>query len=131
MPYHDPEASRRYKKDWYKRHCDEVRARTQLSRPKYKKRAKDYVWKIKAETPCVDCNCKFHPVAMDFDHISQDKEAEIARLVNNGCSIERIAREIAKCELVCANCHRVRTWSRQHKAQVAQSAEASASRAEG
>lgn len=61
--------------------------------------------------PCTDCGCTFPPVSMDFDHIS-NKIKGISYMVT--CSWESIQREIEKCELVCANCHRVRTWNRLH-----------------
>lgn len=62
--------------------------------------------------PCTDCGGEFHPVAMQWDHVGDDKEADVAKLLKNGCGKERILREIAKCELVCANCHAVRTLDR-------------------
>lgn len=51
-------------------------------------------------------------VAMDFDHVSGTKVAGLARLVNKCVTLAAIDAEIAKCELVCANCHRVRTQKR-------------------
>ena len=67
---------------------------------------------IKESTPCADCKECFPAVCMDFDHHRGDKTANVSRLVNEGYSLERIEGEIAKCELVCANCHRVRTRDR-------------------
>lgn len=48
---------------------------------------------------------------MDFDHLG-DKKTNIARLVNSEASIKTIKIELSKCELVCSNCHRLRTWQR-------------------
>ncbi len=61
--------------------------------------------------PCVDCNKTFLPIAMDFDHI-KDKIRPIARMLSTAYKIELILEEIKKCELVCANCHRIRTRRR-------------------
>lgn len=66
--------------------------------------------KIKSQ-PCVDCGNRFHPCAMDFDHISDDKTKNVSWLLNNR-SWGEVLKEIEKCELVCSNCHRVRTWNR-------------------
>lgn len=53
------------------------------------------------------CPCgEGDPVCLDFHHLSDDKEISLADVVRNGWSIPRIMREIAKCELICANCHR-------------------------
>lgn len=62
-------------------------------------------------SPCVDCGQTFPPCAMDFDHVRGGKVLGVASLVSLG-SKERILAEIAKCELVCACCHRVRTQAR-------------------
>lgn len=59
---------------------------------------------------CVDCGGKFPPVAMDFDHVRGVKRANIAGMKNHG--LAAIQEEVAKCDLVCANCHRVRTETR-------------------
>jgi len=57
--------------------------------------------------PCHDCGRRFPPPAMDFDHVSGIKVAGIAQMAFWGR--EKTLAEIAKCELVCANCHRERT----------------------
>ena len=76
-----------------------------------KRRNAAYVLAVKAQ-PCSDCGQIFHPAAMDFDHVHGQKVADIATLAAGGFSLKRIQAEIDKCELVCANCHRVRTWVR-------------------
>lgn len=62
--------------------------------------------------PCSDCGQTFPTVCMDFDHIRGEKLGNIATMINNCTSRESIFEEIAKCELVCANCHRLRTHQR-------------------
>jgi hypothetical protein len=50
---------------------------------------------------------------MEFDHIDPNtKHRVISRMVGEGISIKRIQEEIAKCEPVCANCHRLRERKR-------------------
>lgn len=58
--------------------------------------------------PCKDCGGLFPPCVMDFDHVRGKKLFD----VGNGRSRSEaaIAEEIAKCEVICANCHRLRTW---------------------
>jgi hypothetical protein len=71
---------------------------------------------LKAGKPCTDCGRIFHPAAMHWDHLpGYDKSAPLGELVRHG-SREQVLREIAKCELVCANCHAVRTVRRHHDA---------------
>ena len=66
--------------------------------------------------PCLDCDQTYAFCAMDFDHRpEEDKSFGIGtknRVPTTPESLAEIEKEIAKCDLVCANCHRVRTVSR-------------------
>ena len=62
------------------------------------------------EAPCTDCGQEFHPEAMDFDHVRGDKWKNISKI--DRASEKKIREELAKCDLVCANCHRIRTATR-------------------
>lgn len=76
-----------------------------------KSRNRDYVRQIKMNAQCADCGLADWRV-LDFDHLPGTvKERGIAKVLG-GWSIARIEREIAKCEIVCANCHRIRTLER-------------------
>jgi len=63
--------------------------------------------------PCADCGQKFHHCAMDFDHVRGQKVESVSYLKKYH-SISKIKKEIAKCEVVCSNCHRIRTYNRLH-----------------
>lgn len=61
--------------------------------------------------PCTDCGLTYNPWQMDFDHLdSSQKIDNISELLCRGVSISKIKQEIEKCELVCVNCHRIRTF---------------------
>lgn len=64
------------------------------------------------DVPCADCNKKFPSVCMDFDHVRGVKTLNLSRAQHNWWIIEQIQEEVMKCEVVCANCHRLRTWRR-------------------
>ena len=50
---------------------------------------------------------------MDFDHLEgEEKVLNVAAMVGRGWALQRILDEIAKCEVVCSNCHRERTYKR-------------------
>ncbi len=71
---------------------------------------RDKVAKIKLEKGCEVCGYNEHHAALDFDHI--DPSTKSFGLAN--CSSrkwEKIEAEIAKCRVVCANCHRVHTYN--------------------
>ena len=70
------------------------------------------------KAPCSDCGGRFEPCCMDFDHLpGADKLMEVSAL--RGSTREKLEAEIAKCELVCANCHRIRTRDRRNAAPTA------------
>lgn len=78
---------------------------------RFAEKRRSFVREIKESSPCTDCGGYFHFSAMDFDHVRGSKEACVAHLAS--CATrERLLEEIAKCDLVCANCHRVRSWER-------------------
>jgi len=62
--------------------------------------------------PCADCGNAYPYWVMDFDHVRGDKSFNIAGGVLTGRA--RLESEVAKCDVVCANCHRRRTWQRSH-----------------
>lgn len=48
---------------------------------------------------------------LDFHHLDKSKkEMSISQIVYKGWGRERILQEIAKCEVLCANCHRILHW---------------------
>lgn len=60
--------------------------------------------------PCTDCGQTFPNCAMEFDHVRGEK---LFSLHSAGPrTVESLMAEIAKCDLVCANCHRIRTCNR-------------------
>lgn len=63
------------------------------------------------DRPCADCGVKYPFYVMDFDHRpGSDKINDVALMTRSNWSLEKIKKEIEKCEVVCANCHRIRTF---------------------
>jgi hypothetical protein len=95
----------------------ESRARVKkASGARYKKRnierARDLVASLK-DAPCTDCKGTFPAEVMDFDHLPGFKKVRgVSDMVIRGMPNEVILSEIAKCQLVCSNCHRLRTSKR-------------------
>lgn len=65
--------------------------------------------------PCMDCNVQYPPYVMDFDHVKDEKVMAVARMISDGLALKTILAEIAKCEVVCSNCHRSRTHKRKYE----------------
>lgn len=103
----------KYRKEYYQKN----RAGMDASARKYILRRtqenRSYVDALR-ESPCTDCGKCYDPVCMDFDHVIGNKHKTISSMIPIA-SLESIKTEIAKCELVCANCHRIRTKNRGYK----------------
>ena len=59
---------------------------------------------------CADCGLG-DPVVLEFDHVG-DKRADISRLSADGVSLAFLEAEVCGCDVVCVNCHRIRTARR-------------------
>lgn len=99
-------------------------ARVAKNHAKYDKAIRQFMAEAKAK-PCMDCGGSFIAFAMDFDHVRGEKIADISYMVVRRRPLAVIKEEIAKCELVCATCHRIRTWNRK-QAECIQAVEESA-----
>lgn len=75
-----------------------------------KQQFKKKLAELKESVGCTDCGISNH-IVLDFDHI-RDKKYNVSRMIHDGFSWKAILKEIEKCEVVCANCHRIRTHSR-------------------
>ena len=80
---------------------------------RYRKELVNWYRNLKHDRPCADCGGVFEPAAMAWDHRPGVlKTANVSDLVERTRSRKRLLAEIAKCDLVCANCHAVRTANR-------------------
>lgn len=70
---------------------------------------REFVNKVK-DVPCVDCGIAYPPCVMDFDHVTGTKQGNIANAMS--WHWDKLLEEIAKCDIVCSNCHRMRTYRR-------------------
>jgi hypothetical protein len=72
--------------------------------------------------PCVDCGRTFPPCCMEFDHVSgrvvtgRNSPEAIANAKNSRRGLGDLMDELAKCDVVCRNCHAIRTHSRRVRA---------------
>ena len=64
------------------------------------------------QNPCDNCGNKFHPVCMDFDHVRGIKRFNISQAHKLKITDTELNDELDKCELICSNCHRLRTYYR-------------------
>lgn len=114
MPTKDKAKQRQYWRDHYHR-----------NKKRYAKERSARQWALKVsiqafkDVPCKDCFRRFPAVCMDFDHREPKKKkfslaqaAGYFKSHRGEVAMRRILAEIQKCDVVCANCHRIRTSGR-------------------
>ena len=90
------------KLEWYHRNKEQVKKRKENRKNKNKRFIQDY----KKEHSCEMCG-ENRWYCLDFHHKnSEEKSHGIADMVAQAYALESILKEIKKCILVCANCHR-------------------------
>jgi hypothetical protein len=91
----------RYEKDKaYRRERNEINVA--------KKR--EWFTNLVSQLSCEECGFS-HPGALDFHHIDPTlKDRAISQMVYHKCSESKILKEISKCKVLCANCHRILHW---------------------
>lgn len=105
------EVNRIQMKEWRSNNIEQNRKLNTKSRNSNFIKNKNIVQRLK-ENPCIDCRLVFPLVAMDFDH--RDNTQKLFQVSNSlrSRSTKTILNEISKCDLVCSNCHRLRTNNR-------------------
>lgn len=109
MPTKDPKRLREQRQRSYEKTKDARRPALRASR-KASQQTKREVFDALKRHPCMDCGGSYPPCVMDWDH--RDGEVKLFNIASLKASVEDMLIEIAKCDLVCANCHRVRTARR-------------------
>lgn len=96
-----------FQKGFYAKNKELVTAIANKSRLKKLAETRNNLKGYLADKKCVDCGVTDFRL-LDFDH-TKDKVKSISRMVLTGVSWINIQKEIAKCEIRCANCHRLKT----------------------
>lgn len=102
------ECNRNYGRENYRKNKDRYFAKAKIWTAEHQA-------KIDAlkDAPCTDCGVKYRPYVMEWDHRPGEvKVMAISEMRRLRLSLEKILAEVAKCDLVCSNCHRERTVAR-------------------
>lgn len=102
-------------KMWQQENPERHRANSRRGKRRRKDANRAFIDGYKVAKGCMDCGYRQHPEALEFDHVRGTKQANLAEAVGQTWSRERILAEIAKCDVVCANCHRIRTFTRRNE----------------
>lgn len=103
------------KADWRRTHPPDDDERVQLAEQQRTRVqfCRAYVRSFKEAQPCADCGWRMPWYVMEFDHRDGrgPGDSTVASLIGQG-TLDRVILEIEKCDLVCANCHKIRTHKR-------------------
>jgi hypothetical protein len=90
-------------------HQAKQRAKDKLSRDKQVNRNRQYIAGVLKNTKCMDCGYS-NWIALEFDHREPESKIDaVTKMAGDGISLARLTEEIEKCDVVCANCHAIRT----------------------
>lgn len=85
------------------RHSENVRKNEKIR----DKQIQDWIWSYLENHPCVDCG-ETNLLVLDFDH-EGNKTKAVMTMYGAGNSLSNIIKEVEKCVVRCANCHRIKT----------------------
>lgn len=78
----------------------------------FQQKRRDLINLIKLTAGCAKCGYNEHPAALDFNHVRGTKLFNISQ--DPKIAWGKLEAEIAKCEILCANCHRIHTYEERH-----------------
>ncbi len=105
-------------KEYQRTRRDLNRVQVAAATARRRKRAQAQVRVYLTDRECLDCDER-DPVVLEFDHVSPGKTGTVSELTYRGADEERLAAELARCDVVCASCHRLRTATRANTFRVA------------
>lgn len=105
MANRDKEKNKEYQHKWYLKNVEKQREKVRITKLNRRARYHSY----KSSLKCELCG-ENHPSCIDFHHIDSNvKEVDISRAATH-LSWGKLMEEIAKCKVICSNCHRKIHW---------------------
>ena len=114
MPYKSKKDQAAASKRHYEANKDKIKARSYARNKTQRLRNREFIRCIKEISKCIDCG-ENNPVVLDFDHVKGEKLMNISDMSSRGYSFKSIEKEMEKCEVRCANCHRIITTKRKNE----------------
>jgi hypothetical protein len=101
-----------YHKAWCKKYYQKNKKAFHNRITKYKNAVREWVEEYKAKSKCCVCG-ENHPATLDFHHKDPtQKDFSISRGGHSIRSLKKVKEEVAKCEIICSNCHRKLHWKK-------------------
>ncbi len=97
-------------REYFRARGETHRTQVKAARARRRQRARAFIDEYRRSRCCADCGER-DPLVLEFDHL-KEKRGNIADLIQQGSSVRRLVHELHRCEVVCVNCHRLRTAAR-------------------
>ena len=98
---------RQCQSEYYINNKEKHAANVRKHEKKRKVENRNRIYEYLLSHPCVDCG-ETDLIVLEFDHL-RDKKLAVSAMYNQGYSWTAVSKEISKCEVRCANCHRRKT----------------------
>lgn len=106
------ECQRLYHKQHYQDNSKDYKDRAKKRNQEVVESIRKFIQEQK-DKPCQDCGIKYPYYVMDFDHRPGMKKIfNLAQMARIKPSLDVVIKEVEKCDVVCSNCHRIRTYNR-------------------
>jgi len=106
MPYADPQKNLEYKRRWNKQYYQKNRIKEIMRVRRRKEEIAKWFSEYKSKLICEICGEK-EPICLEFHHKDgENKDFNLGDVKSRGWGKERIKKELEKCRVLCANCHR-------------------------
>ncbi len=108
------ECSKKKSKEYYLKNKTKMVGQINQSRVERLAKYRQLFFDLLKTSSCIDCGID-NPVVLDFDHKNTDEKVhEVSKMLHDGYSWDNILLEISKCDVRCANCHRIKTAKEQN-----------------
>lgn len=95
---------------YYEKDKELYKSRAVANNKRYIARNKAFICAAR-DVPCADCGERHPYYVMDFHHVRGKKVMNVSRMAIRPTSLKKLKTEIEKCEVICSNCHRYRTFA--------------------
>ena len=105
------DCNKSYMNIYYQENKVKINKETYKNKKRHRTEKKQMLLEYLQNHPCLDCG-NMDVRVLEFDHVRGNKFMDVTKMVSGAYSWNRIQEEIDKCEVVCSNCHKIRTYTR-------------------
>ena len=117
MPFKDIEKKREYQREYKRRWYRENKAKHIGYVRNYDGNIQKWFLEYKKSLSCENCT-ENHPACLEFHHLDPSEKKFSISTRRDRPSMKALLEEIAKCRVLCANCHRKEHWNQREEVRL-------------